>query len=179
MKRMMMKSLAFMFGILLAAQVCIVPSFAIEKEVANIAQVENSEEASPYAEYISYYSATPPAGATRSDYKALAENRTGNVSLDQYAANKTMETLIKIVAPTFGAKYQDLANKGLEHLFSGLEVAVKKFAPEGGNMKYQRLGYINEKISEPMNKYYMHIVTYTLPGGVKKQVTMYETRTWI
>ena len=70
MKRMMMKSLAFMFGILLAAQVCIVPSFAIEKEVANIAQVENSEEASPYAEYISYYSATPPAGATRSDYKA-------------------------------------------------------------------------------------------------------------
>ena len=72
-----------------------------------------------------------------------------------------------------------MLHQDLELLFSGLQTAIEKYAPDGGDMEYKKLTYKNEKISTSTSVYYKHVVTYTLRGGQTKQVTIYETASWV
>lgn len=179
MKEKMMKLFAFVLCAIFVSMNCAAPAAALEKEVAPGIQSEERKDVAPHGQYIPYYTPNPPAGSSSSDYKAYVGSTSGNVSLDAYVADKTMERLIKIVAPTFGATYSDFARRDLELLFSGLQTAIEKYAPDGGDMEYKKLTYKNEKISTSTSVYYKHVVTYTLRGGQTKQVTIYETASWV
>ena len=177
----MKKTFALLLSAIMVVGGCINPVFAVEK-TAEVAQ-NQSEEQERRNEYISYYSLTPPAGTSSSDYALVEGSHSGNLKWDEAAIDLTsyaMKEIIKSQLSTvFGPIAQSATEELLDHITDNIRTPLIEYAPESTTMDYTVYTYINKEYSTPTSEYYRHIAVFELETGESEQVTFYETRSWI